>query len=463
MILFPDEDTIVATSTPHGRGAISVIRVSGKDCLTIINQLFLKKVTPQDHQKSIPGTIRVAGGGEVLDQVVVTYFHTPHSYTGEDLIEISCHGNPLIVNQLIHETILLGARPANPGEFTQRAFLNHKLDLIQAEAVADIINAQTKKSLMYSTRQLHGRLSQRIKKIEVQLIDLISLIEVSLDFNENDIAVYKKEDLLERVRVLTNELDGLIDSYSYGKLLLQGIKLVILGKPNVGKSSLLNVLLEKERAIVSEIPGTTRDYIEGQVQISGIPIQIIDTAGIRQTSDPVEIIGMNRAWELIETADIILVVFEAHQKIERDDVYLINLLDQHPPKVPIIITLNKTDLGKEGKTFTRLAKLKFEMVDVSALTGYHIPLLKEKIIELLHVENHTEEEEILLTNARHYSALCKTREAIDIFRNNLEGKAVEVILAADLRGALDQLGLITGLITTEDILNNIFGQFCIGK
>jgi tRNA modification GTPase len=463
MITFDNEDTIVALSTPFGRGALSIIRLSGEKSLPIINQIFSVPIIRKNHRTVKTGNIKSKNSRTNIDQVVVSYHKSPHSYTGEDTIEISCHGNPLLVNQIIQEIIDQGARAANPGEFTQRAFLNNKLDLAQAEAVSSIIEAQTKQSLRYSMRQLEGGLSREINSIKQELIDLLSYIEVSLDFNDNDIEIYEKSNILEKAETIYNRIEPLIASYQFGKLLTEGIKLVLLGKPNVGKSSLLNALLEKERAIVSDKPGTTRDYIEGQMQIDGIPIQVVDTAGVRGTSDPVEKVGVEKALDQLKSSDIILIIFEAHKKLDQNDEHLLKYINNSKIGALIFIILNKTDLGIRKETLSVLEKLNFNLQGVSALYGHNINRLKDEIKHKLHTDNYSGQEEIVLTNARHFEALRKTKESIKMFSQNLKCGVDEVVLAADLGNALTYLGKIVGTITTEEILNNIFGQFCIGK
>ena len=463
MLSIENEDTIVALSTATGKGAIAVIRLSGKSCLPIINKIFTKNIKNHDHQKIFPGEIRSQSDNKLIDQVVVSYFKTPNSYTGEDVIEISCHCNNFIIDQIISEAILSGARIAEPGEFTKRAYLNHKMDLSQAEAVAGIIEAKTREGLNYSLRQLEGGLSEKIQILKNSILDIASLIEVSLDFNEGDVTVYQKKGVITKAQEIIVETEKLIHSYNYGRLLNEGMKILLLGKPNVGKSSLLNLFLEKERAIVSEFPGTTRDYIEGFSQIDGIPIQIIDTAGIRETLDKIEDIGVQRGLEHIKSSDIILALFEAHKELDADDHNLIKLIKGLNSTVPIMLVMNKMDLGVNNKTEEQLQTSQFSLVKISAKKQQNIDILKKQIKDFLAKESVDENEEIVISHSRQKDALEKTREAMNTFLNGMKSNFDEVVLAVDLRNALDYIGQIVGDTITEDLLNNIFNQFCIGK
>lgn len=457
------EDTIVALSSPLGKGAIAIIRLSGDACLSITNRLFSTKIDASHVRRAVTGAIYASSDRHLIDQVVVTYFKSPHSYTGEDVVEISCHCNPIIIDRLLHEATSLGARIAGPGEFTERAFLNHKMDLSQAEAVAGIIEAKSRQTLSQSLRQLEGKLSEKIHHIKQAIVNIASLIEVNLDFNEDDVQVYETTEVVTRAKVLVENIDQLIRSYHYGRLLNEGLKMVLLGKPNVGKSSLLNIFLEKQRAIVSEIPGTTRDYIDGFTEMEGIPIQVIDTAGVRETLDPIEDIGVQKALEHIETADIVLALFEANGQITVDDGRLVDYIAEAKNRVPVILVANKTDLGINSTVLETLKELNLPVVQISALNETNIEELKRNIKEHLLSDSGVEEDDIIVTNRRHKAALQRTRESVDTFIRGLQSGLDEVVLAGELRSALDHIGEIIGETTTEDLLNNIFGQFCIGK
>jgi tRNA modification GTPase len=461
---FNSEDTIIALSTPMGKGAIAIVRMSGGHSLKLLNQLFSRKIEDKDHRKAVTGEIWTADRRRMIDECVVTYNQGPHSYTGENLIEISCHGNPVIIEQIIQENVALGARVAQPGEFTQRAFLNHKLDLSQAEAVAAVIGAKTRRGLACSLRQLEGGLSQKISTIRDELLQLASLLEVNLDFNEDDIQVYDKSAVQKRAKILLEDIEHLLQTYDYGRLYQEGLKLLLLGKPNVGKSSLLNALVEKDRALVSEIPGTTRDYIEEYTQIEGFPIQIVDTAGIRETLDMIEEMGVQRALTQIESSDLILAIFEVHRELDGDDQrFIMYLKDNVKGKVPVIVVLNKQDLGRNSQILEQLHDLETSLVEVSAKTGTNIEQLKEHIKSNLLGNSAAEEEDIVITNSRHKEALGLCKNSLQNFISGIQSELDEVILASELRSALDFLGEIVGEISSEDLLNHIFGQFCIGK
>jgi tRNA modification GTPase len=458
------EDTIVALSTPPGRGAIAVIRMSGSEGLSLIKPCFSLPIDRDSHRQVIIGEFLGRENKQLIDECVVTFFLAPHSYTGEDVVEISCHCNPLIIDQIIQELLGGGARLAQPGEFTKRAFLNRKIDLSQAEAVAGIIKAKTREGLSYSMRQLEGGLSARIHELKENVVSITSLIEVNLDFNEDDIQVYQKSDLVEKAKNTLKNINTLLHTYDYGRLLQEGLKLLLLGKPNVGKSSLLNALAERERAIVSDIPGTTRDYIEEHTQIEGFPIQIVDTAGIRETLDMIEEMGVKRALGHIETSDLILAIFEAHQKLDSNDRKFIDYLNTAVKrKVPFIVVLNKIDLGLNPQTRKYLHGLEAQLVEVSAKKGTHIPQLKEKIKHALVSDSGVEEEDVIVNSVRHKEVLGKAQKSMQNFTDGILQGMDEVILASELRSTLDYLGEIVGEITSEDLLNNIFENFCIGK
>lgn len=464
MFSYSNDDTIVALSTPPGKGAIAIVRMSGSRALAILNEIFSPLLAEDHNRKAVTGSIHHRDSQKVIDECVVTYYQSPRSYTGEDVIEISCHCNPIIIDQIIQQTVSGGARVAQPGEFTKRAFLNHKMDLSQAEAVAAVIAAKTRAGLACSLRQLDGSFSQLITEIQQEILNLASLIEVNLDFNEEDLQVYEKPEILSRAQEVVNKIDKLLHTYDYGRLLKEGVKLLLLGKPNVGKSSLLNVLVEKERAIVSELPGTTRDYIEEFTQIEGFPIQIVDTAGIRETLDMIEEMGVKRALKHIESSDLILAIFEIHRPLDADDLHLIEYLNRYvQKKVPFLVILNKSDLGTDHHTIESLKELRSPIVEVSARNGRNIELLKQQIKNSLLIDSGLEEEAVVVTNARHKQALDKARHALKNFRRGMQSGMDEVVLASELRSALDYLGEIIGEVSSEDLLNYIFNQFCVGK
>jgi len=458
-----DEDTIVALSTPLGKGALAVIRLSGPNSVEIANQMLTNPLDMADVRRAIFSELIDPRHKEVIDQVVATYFKKPASYTGEDLVEISVHSNPLIIDRILQATLYLGARLARPGEFTLRAFLNGKMDLAQAEAVAEVINACTRQSLTQSIRHLEGKLSKRIHEIRNDLLNYLSLTEISLDFSEEDVEIISRDTLSDRIRNTSEKIRELIHTYDYGRLLQEGVKLLILGKPNVGKSSLLNALLGKERAIVTDIPGTTRDYIEASMEIDGVLVQAVDTAGVRHTRDAVEAIGVQRTFDQLESADIALCLFEAHRPLTADDRQLIQLIQDYADRVKFVVVINKIDLGQEPATLKRLQSLKFPLVKISVKTAEGLGELKKVFKEQVIADESLEVEEVVVTSARHRQVLEGALKVLEDARKAIAEGAPEEIVAVDLRLALDRLGEITGETTSEDVLNHIFSQFCIGK
>lgn len=458
-----DDDTIVALSTPMGKGAIAVVRMSGPGSLEIVNRLFSKPVSARVNRQAQFGRLTSPADAELIDEAVVTYFQAPGSYTGEDVVEISCHNNPLIIERLLAALIDQGARAAGPGEFTLRAFLSRKMDLSQAEAVAGIIDARTRRGLSLSLRQLEGGLSARIAEIKQRVLEIASYIEVNLDFNEDDIDVYEPAALEKKAQRVLAQIDSLISSYHYGRLLSEGLRMVLLGKPNAGKSSLLNALLNRDRAIVSAIPGTTRDYIEEQMEIDGIPVQVVDTAGVRETMDPIEEMGVKKALQHVKSADVVLAIFDASGAIDGDDRRLLAYLQQVPETTPVVIVLNKADRGLHSGTVETLRGRDKPGVVISAKTGENLGALKARIRELVLSDGEVENEDVVVTRARHRAALEQARAAVIAFRDGLSAGMDEAVLAGELRSALDYLGEVVGETTSEDVLNHIFGQFCIGK
>ncbi len=457
------EDTIVALSTPLGSGALAVIRLSGKHAREISEKLFGRTIHEEDVRRALFGNLLNPTSNQVIDQAVLTFFQAPASYTGEDLAEISCHCNPLIINKVLEAAGKLGARMAQPGEFTQRAFLNQKMDLSQAEAVAEIINSRTRASLSQSIRHLEGRLSEKINEIKSDILNYLSLLEINLDFSEEDIVAMPLEDLRTKINETNSRLDQLINSFDYGRLLLTGIKLLIMGKPNVGKSSLLNRFIGRERSIVSEIPGTTRDYIDATLEIDGIRVEAFDTAGVRETPDPVESIGIRRTLEQLESADIVICLFESHRALEADDRTLLQIIREHQEERGFLLVLNKTDLGNNRETEAALRALNLPVVPISAVTGNGIEKLKQVIKSLMNIDAGLESEEIVVTSMRHFQALTATRAALNNAIAGIEAGDGDEMIAVDIRTALDHLGEITGETTSEDVLNHIFANFCIGK
>ncbi len=452
------EDTIVALATPQGSGALGIIRLSGPDALKIANLIF----KGNDLRKQSSHTIhygQIMDRKEVVDEVLASIFIAPHSYTGEDSVEFSCHGSPYILQRIIRLLINAGARAARPGEFTQRSFLNGRIDLAQAEAVADLIASDNRASHMAAMYQMRGGFSNQIKDLREKLVHFASLIELELDFAEEDVEFAKRDELKTLIDQIQGVVNGLIKSFELGNVIKNGVPTVIAGKPNTGKSTLLNRLLNEEKAIVSDIPGTTRDIIEDEIHIEGIRFRFIDTAGIREARDKIEAIGVKRTHEKMKAASVIIYLFDLAKETETDiqkEIYKLDKLD-----IPYIKAGNKTDLA-EINFKTGLRKKWPDMVFISAKHEQNLDELKQKLLEIIHLKDF-HSGDVIVTNARHYDSLIHTREALTNVMQGLESGISNDFLALDLRQALHHLGEITGEITTEDLLDNIFRNFCIGK
>ncbi|MGD8779853.1 MAG: tRNA uridine-5-carboxymethylaminomethyl(34) synthesis GTPase MnmE [Ignavibacteria bacterium] len=447
-----DNDTIVALATPAGVGAISVIRVSGDKSISAVDKLFggkLKLINSESHKIHYG---RIEKGNQVIDDVLVSVFKNPNSYTGEDSVEISAHGNPYITSKIINELVELDVRLAEPGEFTKRAFLNGKLDLIQAEAVADVINSRTEASLKGARNQLDGMLSKHVNSLREKLINTSSLIELELDFAEEDIEFMSLKKIKENINSVISEIKKLLKSFTYGRVIRDGINVALVGIPNVGKSSLLNLLLKESRAIVSHIPGTTRDIIREEISIDGFLFRIYDTAGIRLTEDVIEKEGVIRSREVVKNADIVIFINDV---INGFSVELYNQLLELTSKEKIITLMNKIDLSHEASSNSD--------VKVSALTEEGIENLFDKLKEKSIGENPFTERSSLVTNIRHFKALEKAKISLDNSIESINNGMTGEYISVDLRNAESTLGEIIGKVTTDDILNNIFSKFCIGK
>ena len=455
-------DTIVALATPMGAGALAVVRLSGAQALSITNQCVHKPIPAEPRRVHFRHFLNA--NQELLDQVVVTFFQAPASYTGEDVVEISAHNNPLIVKGIIEETLRHGARVAEPGEFTYRAFLNGKMDLTQAEAVAEVIAARTRQSLTHSLRHLTGVLRDRILAIKQDVVNYLSLLEINLDFSDEEIEALPREELARRLDTTIERLRQLMHTYSYGKLLEEGIRILFMGRPNVGKSSLLNRLVGEERAIVSDIPGTTRDYIEAQAQLDGLLIRAVDTAGVRQTPDAIEALGIERTLRQAEQADVVAAVFEAPAPPQDDDQVLKSrLLTWQAEQRHAVVLLNKVDRGEHGAWATFLKDLSYPVVRISAKTGKGMDAFREALLRVFEQERALEHEDVVVTSERHRDALQRALEALEGAREGIAAGISDEFLAADIRSALSALGEIVGETTPQDLLNHIFSNFCIGK
>ena len=451
------DDTIVALVTPPGIGAIGVIRLTGTRAIDITNKLFPSKdlATQSSHTLHV-GYLK--DEGEILDEVVISLYKNPTSYTGEDVVEISCHGSAFVQGQVIQSIIKNGARLAKPGEFTQRAFLNGKLDLTQAEAVADLIASNTDASKNAALNNIRGGFSELLKHLREQLIQFSSLIELELDFSEEDVEFADRKKFTELIEQIATSTKKLLDSFKLGNVVKNGVSVAIVGKPNAGKSTLLNTLLNDNRAIVSEIAGTTRDTIEEIININGILFRLIDTAGIREhTTDVIENMGVIKSLEKIKEADIILYLFDVNI-ISIDELEIIkkDLLDQNKK---LILVGNKSDIINVDKK-NNYGDLEIEFI--SAKENIGIEELKNKLF-LSVTENKILTENIIVTNTRHYEALQQVEKSLHDIKGGLENKIPGDLLALDIRQCLYYLGEITGEITNEDRLDYIFSKFCIGK
>ena len=452
------EDTIVALATPQGVGAIAVIRLSGKEAITLCNKVFKGKDLEKQASHTIHfGTIR--DGEKIIDEVLVSLFVAPKSFTKENVVEISTHGSSYIVNQVIKLLVRHGARPAKPGEFTQRAFLNGKYDLAQAEAVADLIHSDSEASHLAAMNQMRGGFSGEIQRLREQLVHFASMIELELDFSEEDVEFASRDDLKNLVEKLLRVIEELIGSFDLGNVIKNGVPTVIAGKPNAGKSTLLNALLNEEKAIVSSIAGTTRDFIEDEINIGGMVFRFIDTAGLRETTDLIESMGVARTREKMKTASLILYLFDltdtSLEEVTRDIQKLEAL------GVPYIKVANKVDKGKPGLN-NDLTKKYPDIILISAGLKQNLEALKSKILELVNLDRFRTGNTVV-TNIRHYDSLVKTRQSLLDVIAGLDRQISNDFLAMDIRRSLHFLGEITGEITTDDLLDNIFSKFCIGK
>jgi tRNA modification GTPase len=492
------DDTIVAIATPPGRGGIGVVRLSGPDARKIALPMLRSKqelepgravlgelIEPRGDERparempetsaghvgtAAPGrpaersSAASADGGPLhrIDEVVVTYFAKPYSYTTDDVIEISAHGAPVVLRHVVELCVAAGARLAEPGEFTMRAFLNGRIDLTQAEAVRDLIDAQTLYQAKVAAQQLEGSLSRRLQPIKQKLVELIALLEAGIDFAEDDVSVLPDATILEHIAVVRTPLEQLSASFAYGKIVHEGLTLAIVGRPNVGKSSLFNRLVERERAIVTATPGTTRDLVSETVAIGGIPVKLVDTAGMRQALDEVESIGIQKSVEALADADLVLVVVDVSQRAAKEDEELVS---QVAGRAAIVVE-NKCDLvpGKIPTSPNTGEKWGTHVsVSTSALNGDGIAQLREEILRQVEGEDGAQAEAGFLTSVRHQGLIKDSLAALEAAKNAVAGKVPHEMLVLDLYNALRPLDAITGATTTDDILNLIFSTFCIGK
>ena len=452
------EDTIVALATPQGVGAIGIIRLSGISAIDIANGIFKGKDLAQQNTHTIHFG-KIVDNENIIDEVLVSIFIAPKSFTKENVVEISTHGSPYIIQKIIQLLLSHGARLAKAGEFTKRAFLNGQFDLAQAEAVADLINSDSEATHMAAMNQMRGGFSKKIKTLRDELIHFASMIELELDFAEEDVEFADRDKLIELIITLQKVIGDLIESFSIGNVIKNGVPTVIAGKPNSGKSTLLNTLLEEEKAIVSDIPGTTRDLIEDEIHIEGISFRFIDTAGIREARDKIEAIGIERTKAKMKAASVIIYLVDLGEESEQDIKKEKDKLDILG--IPYLLVGNKTDKLSE-KNLSQFTRKFPEMILISASGELNIEALKSALIHLVHLDDFSTGDTIV-TNIRHIESLTNTQAALDAVMMGIDTNVTGDFLAMDIRQALHHLGEITGEITTDDLLGNIFSKFCIGK
>lgn len=447
------QEVICALATPSGVGAIGVIRVSGLGAIAMVNSVFKGKNLANAESHTVHfGTINA--GEQIIDEVLVTVFKTPRSFTKEDSVEISCHGSDYIIRQILKLLITKGARIAKPGEFTQRAFVNGQFDLVQAEAVADLIAADSQASHKTALNQLRGGFSKKLASLRSELIHFASMIELELDFGEEDVEFAQRDDLRRLIEALLATIQPLISSFDFGNAIKEGVPVAIIGSPNVGKSTLLNALLNEEKAIVTAIAGTTRDVIEDTIVLDGLKFRFIDTAGIRETTDVVESIGIERSKAAMDKADIVIFLFDSAATLAENKALAAAL----PGNKDLVFVLNKTDINPS--LACELAGDALDIIPISAHTQQNLPALTGKLVSLVHSQAAGD---TVVTNLRHYEHLVKTSASLTDVLNGLALGVTGDFLAQDIRLALHHLGEITGTIVTDDLLDNIFSKFCIGK
>jgi tRNA modification GTPase len=463
------DDTIVALATPSGAGAIAVVRISGKEAIAIAASVF-QSVSGKNIIKQKSHTLHlghIVDGNKVIDQVLLSIFKGSNSYTGENTIEISCHGSSYIQQQIIQLLLRKGCRMAQAGEFTLRSFLNGKMDLSQAEAVADLISSDNEATHQIAIQQMRGGFSNEIAKLREELLNFASLIELELDFAEEDVEFADRtqfNDLLNRIEFV---LKRLIDSFAVGNVIKNGIPVAIVGEPNVGKSTLLNALLNEERAIVSEIAGTTRDTIEDELVIGGIGFRFIDTAGIRETKDVIESIGIKKTFEKIEQAQVVMYLFDGLKFQVSSSEYIteIEKVKNKFPLKPLVIIINKLDLLSESEIATiskQLETLNLKLQTISAKNNIGIDDLKNQLLSFVNT-GALRNNETIITNTRHYDSLLKALEEIQKVKYGMQNNLSSDLMAIDIKQALYYFGEITGQVTNDELLGNIFANFCIGK
>lgn len=462
--------TIAAIATPPGVGAIAVIRINGPEAVTICDKIFVAAKKSKKLFEQEPYTIHygsIVAEGVIIDQVLVSLFRSPHSYTGDDMVEISCHGSLFIQQRILELLIKNGASLAEPGGFTLRAFLNGKLDLSQAEAVADLIASTSESARRLAINQMRGGFSSKLKELREQLLHFISLVELELDFSEEDVEFADRKQLTRLIDDISEVTKRLLDSFQLGNVIKTGIPVAIVGKPNVGKSTLLNRLLNEERAIVSEIAGTTRDTIEDTISLNGYSFRFVDTAGLRHTTDTIESMGIERTYAKISQSLIVILMVDSRESEQQviaaiDEIY--TKLEQHQK---LLVILNKVDASTKEhiELLIKLIGSNYSKANVKSLSAKHDPTidsLAQQLVAIAQVTK-TDGDEVIVTNARHYESLQRAHENLLLVTNGLKANIPGDLLSLDIRQVLHYLGEITGEITTDDILGSIFSKFCIGK
>ncbi|SMB87544.1 tRNA modification GTPase trmE [Desulfonispora thiosulfatigenes DSM 11270] len=455
-------DTIAAIITAYGKASVGIIRISGSDALEIGNKIYKghKDLKRAENHTINYGKVYDNYTDKIIDEALFLVMLAPKSFTGEDVIEIQCHGGVVVVKKILELVLRNGARMADAGEFSKRAFLNGKLDLAQAEAIIEIIEAKTDKSLSLAVNQLEGNLSALIKKVRVDLLSLMAFIEADIDFPEEDIERLTIEQQLELLLGIEHEITNILKTAKGGKIIREGLNIVIIGKPNVGKSSLLNALVKENRAIVTDIPGTTRDIIEEYINLGGIPIKVIDTAGIRETEDIVEKLGVDKAKDLINRADLVLFVIDSERKISEEDKDIISLLQDKET----IMLVNKVDLGVKDEFLKELKDLSQKpIIQISAKENIGLEDLEKNIIDLFFDGDIESNDQVLVSSTRHIDALERADDHLKGAINSIEAQLPGDFITIDVQGAFESLGKVTGETIEEDILDQIFSQFCIGK
>jgi tRNA modification GTPase len=457
------EDTIAAISTPLGEGGIGIVRISGKGSVKIAENIFKgeKPVSQLPSHRVNYGEIVNCESGEAVDEVLLTLFLAPKSYTAEDLVEISCHGGQLVLTRVLEQALRCGARLAEPGEFTLRAFINGRIDLSQAEAVAEVIRAKTDLGLKLALRQLKGDLSKRINSYRDKLMDILARLEVEIDFSEEEVEPLDRDKVIQEIESIEGDLEGLLATYDEGKILREGLNVVIVGKPNVGKSSLLNALLKEDRAIVTPIPGTTRDVISEYANFKGIPVRLVDTAGYRISKDTIELEGIKRTKIEMSEADLLLLVVDTSSEIDQEDLDL----KEQVGRSKYVLVFNKIDIASPDLISKNQQRLQESATTakVSALKGDGLDKLKEMIASSSRHLQKDRTEGVILSSLRHKDALSRAKESLGLAKKSLERKMSPEFMALDVKAALDAIGEVVGKTVTDDILNKIFSEFCIGK